>query len=188
MERKYIADLNTLVPNGYNLTAGGERCQWDANPGAILTYEDVMDIRDMYALRRFAPRDVYKRYADIISYTAFMKVWEGSVWRGIHMDVYTPENLHFYKTVTVAGKGEENSCHILSDDEVLKARIFYMNHTLHETYEKYGSQYKTERSFACTLMKRYVHLPIYHKRSKQWTLGNEVITFNPVTTIPESGE
>lgn len=142
----------------------------------------------MYAMRRFTPREVYKRYADIISYTSFRKVWEGSVWRGIHMDVYTPENLRFYKTVAVSGKGEFNSQHILSDEEVLAARVFYVNHSLHETYIKHGSQYKTERSFACTLMNRYTHLPIYHKRAKQWTLGDEVISFNPVTTIPESGE
>ena len=51
LERKYIKQYDSQNPNkGYNLTAGGESNQWDANPAAKLTYDEVVQIREIYAM------------------------------------------------------------------------------------------------------------------------------------------
>ena len=45
LEREYIKKYNSQNPNkGYNLTAGGESNQWDANPAAKLTYGETFTI------------------------------------------------------------------------------------------------------------------------------------------------
>ena len=51
LERKYIKLYDSQNPDkGYNLTAGGESNQWDANPSAKLTYDEVVQIREIYAM------------------------------------------------------------------------------------------------------------------------------------------
>ena len=80
---------------------------------------------------------------------------------------------------------------IYSDEEVLEIRKYYVNHTLSETYEKYGSRSKSKDSFRSLIANSYKHLPIYSKIKRIWLLnGNEVDinNYNPVSTILESEE
>lgn len=96
-ERSYIKQFNTRVPNGYNLTAGGERNQLDGNPRARLTREDVIDIRKNYESREMSCGSCYEIYKDRISYSAFEKIWEGSTWRSVMPEVYSEETKEFYR-------------------------------------------------------------------------------------------
>lgn len=187
-ERHYISLYNTISPNGYNLTAGGERCQLDGNPRTKLSVEDVVKIRDAYASCSVGIQEVHEQYKDRISYSAFEKIWEGTTWPCIHMDVYTAKNKEYHRTDSKSLSGESNGNALIQDSEILEARQYYMTHTLAETFAKYGSVYKTVDSFRSALTQGYYHLPIYHKRKQKWTLKNKIIDFTPVSTIPESGE
>ena len=90
LERYYIKKYNSQSPEkGYNLTAGGESNQWDANPAAKLSHEDVVQIREIYAICELKLEECWKLFKDKISYSAFQKVWDGTTWQGIMSEVYT---------------------------------------------------------------------------------------------------
>ena len=81
---------------------------------------------------------------------------------------------------------------ILSREEVIAYRTYYIKHTRKETYLKFlqekGSVLK-ERTFEKILIgdvrdtSIYKTIPVYKKSKKCWELNGE-----PVSTIPESGE
>lgn len=70
-------------------------------------------------------------------------------------------------------------------------RNYYVNHSLNDTYEKYGSRNSSKEGFRSVIDKSYSYLPKYSKTKKQWLLNNKVIDinkYNPVSTILESEE
>ena len=190
LERKYIKQYDSQNPNkGYNLTSGGESNQWDANPAAKLTYEEVVQIREIYAMGELRLEECWKMYENKISYSAFQKVWEGSTWHGIMDEVYTKENIELHKHQK-SNPGSKNGNALLTEEQVLEARKYYTNHTLKETFDKYGENYSID-GFRGVLTRTYSHIPIYQKNKKQWILNNEIIDINnykPVSTITASGE
>lgn len=101
-------------------------------------------------------------------------------------EVYTEENKKFYKS----GINLENI--LMSKEELLKYRKYYINHTYSEVYEKLVEEKGkifTERTFQKILAgdvrpnSYYREVPIYRKKSKRWELNGE-----PVSAISESGE
>lgn len=171
LERFYIRQLNTHVTqHGYNLTWGGERCQYDANPRTSLTVEDVVEIRSIYNSCTIGAKECWKKYSSRISYSAFEKIWENQTWKGIMEEVYTTENKNKHKK-DKANSGELNGNSLYSDEEVLKIRKFYVKHSLTETYEKYGGKSKSKHSFRNIIDKGYTKLPIYSKIKKMWFLN-----------------
>lgn len=68
-----------------------------------------------------------------------------------------------------AMKGEKNAISKTQDEEIMKIREYYVNHTLKETFEKYGKNYKNIDSFRNAINYGYKHLPIYHKLLKKWS-------------------
>lgn len=190
LERKYIKQYNSQNPDkGYNLTAGGESNQWDANPAAKLTYDEVVQIREIYAMGELRLEECWKLYKDKISFSGFQKIWDGTTWQGIMDNIYTKENIELHKQQK-ANPGSKNGNAILTEEQVLEARKYYVSHTLQETFNKYGQKY-SKSGFRGVLTKTYTHIPMYHKTKKQWTLNNEIIDINnykPVSTIHESVE
>ena len=74
---------------------------------------------------------------------------------------------------------------------MLEIRKYYVNHSLTETYNKYGSKSKSKSGFRNLIDKSYSNLPMYLKKNKCWILKGEIIdinNYNPVSTISESGE
>ena len=187
-ERKYILLFNTQVPSGYNLTAGGERNQLDGNPRAKLTQEDVLEIRKIYVSRTMSCGSCYELYKERISYSAFEKIWEGTTWKSISPEVYTVENRDFYMRDGRQFAGEKNPNSLSDDDKMLQARIYYVSHTLQQTYECYGKNYASIDAFRSALTQGYAHLPIYKKQKGVWVFHGQIIDFKPVSTISESGE
>lgn len=192
-ERFYIKLYNSHVSqHGYNLTWGGERCQYDGNPRTKLTIEDVVEIRTYYKDCKIGVSDCWKLYSDKISYSAFEKIWEGQTWKGLMMEVYTEENKNNH--AILMGKknsGESNVNALYSDSEVLEIRKYYVTHSLQETYKKYGVKSKTKQGFRSLVDRSYLHLPKYSKIKKQWFLKDLQINiddYNPVSTISGSGE
>lgn len=191
LERKYIKEYNSQNPQfGYNITAGGESNQLDANPRAKLSVEEIIQIREIYAMCELRCKDCWKLYQDRISFSAFQKIWEGVTWTSILPEVYTETNMAIHSQQT-ANNGSSNGNAIYSDEEVLEIRKYYVNHTLEETFKKYGSKSKSKTGFRGTVERSYKYLPIYSKTKKSWFLqGNpiDIDNYNPVSTIPVSRE
>lgn len=192
LERYYIKTLDTIFPRGYNLTCGGQANRLDGNPRATLTVDDVINIRDIYASLMTPCSKCYELYKEKISFSAFEKIWEGITWKSVHSDVYTDDNKGYHKNYFKVCRGEKNGNGI-SDDDILKARLYYITHNLKNTYAVFGSRYISIDSFRHALTKSYSHIPMYHKISNTWTLCDEEINIkeyflNPVSTISVSGE
>lgn len=83
--------------NGYNRTIGGTSLQGENHPRAILTEQEVWEIRDLYG-KRVKRQDVFKMFEYTgITHRGFLKIWNCETWPTIHIDVYTPENKAWHK-------------------------------------------------------------------------------------------
>ena len=191
LERKYIKEYNSQNPDkGYNITAGGESNQLDANPRTKLSVEDVKHIREIYSMCELRCKECWELYKNKISYFAFQKIWEGTTWKSIMPEIYTKENIEIHRK-QIQNFGSQNGNAIYSDEEVLEIRKYYVNHSLTETYNKLGSKSKSKSGFRSLIDRSYTYLPMYLKKNKCWTLKGEIIDindYNPVSTISESGE
>lgn len=189
LERKYIKEFNSRnINKGYNLTAGGESNQYDGNPASKVTVDDVIQIREIYAMGELRCKECWQLFKHKLSYSGFQKIWEGITWQGIMSEIYTEENIKKHSKQK-ANPGSQNGNALYTEKEVLEARKYYVNHTLQETFEKFGKTVKS--SFRGILDKTYKNIPIYSKIKKQWFLYGEPIDindYNPVSTISESGE
>lgn len=169
-ERYWIDYYSSYKPNkGYNLTRGGESNQLDANPRTRLCVEDVIQIRKIYNECKIGTKEAWEYYKDKISYSAFEKVYEGITWKSICPEVYTEENKEYHNTIMKSMKGGKNGFSNATDEEIMEMRRYYVNHTLKETYEKYGANFKNIDSFRGAINYGYKHLPIYHKPLRKWS-------------------
>lgn len=128
--------------NGYNLTIGGDIGGYDLkgikHPNSKLTENDIIDIRNRYNnLER--KMDVYLLYEDKINSTGFDKVWKGSTWTHILMDVYTPENKKFHARNT-SMIGSKNGRSKLNENDVYNIRLRRKNkEKMKDVYNDYSS-------------------------------------------------
>jgi group I intron endonuclease len=194
LERKYISEYNSTDPDkGYNLTAGGERNQYDGNSQAKLTIKDVVKIRQFYAECKLRMNECRLQYYPWMSEGGFQKVWVGESWHGICDDVYTEENKKWHKIKQKVNEAEKNGNALFTNDEVLEIRKYYVNHTLTETFNKFHKecQKSPKQGFRQVIDRTYKSLPIYSKVKKGWFLNDKPIDiekYNPVSTISGSGE
>lgn len=165
-EKFYIEkNFSNIKSWGYNLTSGGKDCIGEGNANAHLTSQMVYDIREAYNNHE-RKLNVYKRYSDLITRNGFSTIWEGKSWRNIHCDVYTQENIDYYKTGTSIG--ENGSCSKFSDDEVLELRLRYVSESAQSIYESVKNRccYNTLQSILWG--RTYKNVPIYSKLKKRW--------------------
>lgn len=105
-------------------------------------------------------------------------------------EVYT-EEAKVLHSKQLGHKGEKNPAANYSETEILEARKFYVNHTMEETFTKYGYNSKSLDGFRRSIVQNYTNIPIYSKQKKKWFLKNKEINikdYNPVSTISVSGE
>ena len=105
-------------------------------------------------------------------------------------EVYTEKNIEIHRNQK-QNFGSQNGNAIYSDEKVLEIRKYYVNHSLTESYNKYGNKSKSKLGFRSLIDRSYMYLPMYLKKNKCWTLNGEIIdinSYNPVSTISESGE
>jgi hypothetical protein len=119
LEKCFIKQYNSFKC-GYNATHGGEygvSQKGSTNGNHKLTEDDVYAIHEMYQ-NKIPHREAYKNYKDRINYSGFNKIWSGFNWKHIHMDVYTPENKLYHRTL--AKKLPRNMIHNakLTEEEV----------------------------------------------------------------------
>lgn len=100
LEVYYISKYNSYS-NGYNETPGGDardNVKDEKHPKTKLTNSQVYYIRECYN-NHCLQEDIYKQFSDVIGTSGFKKIWNGTSWKDIHMDVYTEENKNFFKYV-----------------------------------------------------------------------------------------
>lgn len=124
---KYWINFYDSYNNGYNMTLGGESNRGETNGRAILTEEQVIEIRLAYN-NKIPFKKVYEKYKDIISKRGLQKVWHYETWKYILPEVYTEENRKWHATVAkghINGNkdlGINNKERACTEEEILKIR------------------------------------------------------------------
>ena len=138
LEDYYINLYNSRDPNiGYNLSAGGQTNQLDANGRAQLTLNEVVQIREIYHMGELRCKECWEMFKTKISYSAFQKIWEGTTWKSIMPEIYTEEMKHLHASQK-SNPGTKNGNAIYTDEEVIEIRKYYIEHTLKETFHKFS--------------------------------------------------
>lgn len=160
----YINYYDTYY-NGYNRSLGGNGQAGENNSNAKITAEDVVNIRQQYALHA-RTKDVYSLYKDKISYSYFMTVWEGKCWPNIMPEVYTEANKAYYSKGATCG--ELSPMAAFTNDEVIELRKRYVNETAREIYKDYKDRCAYQTFQQILWGNSYKNLPIYKKNKKEW--------------------
>lgn len=182
-EQYYIKYYNSQK-TGYNKQNGGfNNSIGEGNGRAKLTYEDVIAIRTAYNNHQ-NQKATYELFKDKITFNSFQSVWQGRSWANVMPEVFTEENKKYYTSEM------NQKTALLTEEEVLKYRTYYINHTAKETFNymvnEKGNIMK-EATFKKILMgdlkanNAYKNIPIYKKSLNGWYLNNE-----PVSTSLES--
>ena len=150
---------------GYNIIQGGQHNRNESNPNCKLTENDVWFIRECY--KNHSPKyEVYEKYKNKVSKLYFSNLWEGHSWTNIHMDVYTDENIDYYKHKTSLGENSEFA--IFTDNEVVEMRKRYINESAIQIYQSVKDRCGFQTLQQILWGRHYKHLPIYNKREKKW--------------------
>ena len=185
-KEQYYIKLYQSREHGYNKQEGGSNNSiGEGNGRAKLTYQDVMEIRTAYNNHQ-NQKQIYEKYKDKISFSSFQSVWQGRSWANVMPEVFTEENKKYYTSEM------NRKTALLTPEEVLQYRKYYMRHTSSETF-KYMISQKGEIMKEATFRKiligdlktnsLYKDIPIYKKQQNSWYLNNE-----PVSTILGSEE
>ena len=127
LEQQYIKNENSLVPNGYNISKGGNINIGSSNGRAKLTNEEVQYIKDHRNLPMYI---LYDDFNEKISYDAFKEIYWNYTYIDIqpHVEMY-PYNLEFSNQFTSNNK--------LDYYEVIELRKKYAQHIpWRQVYEK----------------------------------------------------
>ena len=94
---QYWINYYDSINHGYNRNDGGYAPIDYSKYKRRVTEEQVIEIRTRYAnleIKRF----VYKDFKDKMGISTFTKIWNGTTWKHIMPEVYTPENIQYHKT------------------------------------------------------------------------------------------
>ena len=118
----WIKYFNTY-PNQYNMTPGGDGSRGECNGRALLTREQVEEIRLAYNAH-IPFREVYEKYKNTISKRGLQKVWSCETWVYIMPEVYTDENKEWHRTKAKGFQQENknNAQKQLTDEKISKIK------------------------------------------------------------------
>lgn len=146
LEIEQIKLHNSLVPNGYNVSKGGNYGTWsqkvdsrgNLNSHASLSYEEAKYIKDhrnepMYLL--------YEKYCDKITYGTFKKIYKNKTYLNIEPTVPEyPDNMTFSEQFSTTAK--------LTYEDVCELREKYAKGIYWEkAYEEYKNLYPNKWEF-----------------------------------------
>ena len=161
----WIAYYNTFKGIGYNCSAGGGNNRGENNGRTKLTNQDVAYIRECYDehMRR---KEVYEQFKDKVSFDTFASIWDGTTWREIKPEVYTEENLNYYKFHATDGSKSEMAK--FTSEEVIKMRERYVNEDARSIYNDYKDRCNYQTLQQILWGRTYKDLPIYKKKQGIW--------------------
>lgn len=184
-EQEYILKYNS-AKEGYNHQLGGyNNAAGEGNGRAQVTEADVIFLRESYA-KHLQPKEIYEQYfQNKITKSQFQTIWQGRSWSHIMPEVFTEENKQYYTSEQMKMRA------LLTKEEVMEYRKYYVNHTRNEVYDKFiidkGPVLK-RRTFERILTgdvrdsSIYKEIPIYKKAQERWELNGQ-----PVQTSAGSG-
>jgi len=169
-ERFWISHFESFG-KGYNLTTGGDHNVGSANPRALVTEEDVIFLRTLYAskVKETIPEIYQKYFADKCSQRAFEKIWRGETWAHIMPEVFTKENSRHYQTLK-SRAGSKNGNAAFTDQEVMEIRRRFQEETIREIWEDYKDRVSFSALERMIIGTTYTYLPVYRKREKKWII------------------
>lgn len=171
---KYYNSYN----NGYNMTLGGESNRGEVNGRAILTKDQVEEIRLAYG-NKIGFKEVYEKYKRIISKRGLQKVWHFETWKHIYPEVYTDENRKWHMTQSKAhidgnlSLGGDNKKRACSEKEIQQMRELRATGL---SYQKIGE--KVGR--ASSIVQKYCNFQECKNNNK---IGNAIIIKNCETGL-----
>ena len=164
-EMYWIDYYNTYLGDGYNCYPGGTCCAGENNANTKLTDKDVEYIRDCYNNHE-RRRKVYELFKDKISFASFASIWDGSTWKHIKPEVYTPENKEYYMYhATDGGKSDKAA---FTSEEVLELRKRYVNEDARSIYKDCKDRCAYGTLQHILMGTAYKDVPIYRKKQKKW--------------------
>ena len=117
-EIELIKKFNSLTPNGYNISKGGNVNIGTGNGKALLTEEEVKYIKSHRNIPMYV---LYEQFNEKITYRAFQKVYHNKTYIDIIPTVECyPYNLEFSNQFT--------SNNNLDYEDIVKLREMYNNH------------------------------------------------------------
>lgn len=164
-ERYWIKHFNTYKGFGYNCSEGGGDSQGENNGRTKLTNNDVEYIRQCYAEHK-RRKEVYELFKDKISFSAFASIWDGSTWKNIKPEVYTQENLQYYKREATNGGSASKAS--FTNEEVIALRERYVSESAKTIYESVKDRCNFQTLQQMLWGRTYKELPIYKKKTKEW--------------------
>lgn len=164
-EKYWIKKYNTYKGYGYNCNEGGGNNCGENNGRTKLTNNDIIFIRDCYN-KHMRRKDVYEYFKDKITFSTFASIWDGTTWKNIKPEVYTLQNIQYYKKEATNGDLSEKA--IFSNEEVIKMRERYVNETAKEIYKDVQDRCSFNTLQQILWGRTYKELPIYKKKLKKW--------------------
>ena len=136
--------------NGYNETPGGDGIKnndGENHPNHRLTEKDVIDIRNRYANHEYKD-DVYALYKDKIGNSGFNKVWNGSTWKNVHMDVYTEQNKAFHTMIRNSHPGKSTGTgKQLTVEQIKDIRKRILTESKNSVFQDYKQFFSCKNNF-----------------------------------------
>lgn len=161
----YYIEKFQSMEKGYNCSIGGGINYGENNGRALITEQEVINIRISYKNHE-RRKDVYDKYKNLITFNTFAKIWDGSQWSYIMPEVYTKENKEYY--ATKATNGELSYYAVFKNIEIVEMRERYVNETAKEIYEDYKDRCSYQTLQQILWGRTYKELPIYKKKTKEW--------------------
>lgn len=156
---------SNLYGFGYNIVRGGQHNKGESNANVKLTELDVYNIRESYKNHEQKYK-VYEKYKNKVSPSYFSNVWEGISWKHVHYDVYSEENINYYKRETSIG--ENGSFAIFTNEEVLELRKRYVNESARQIYESVKDKCSYRTLQGILWGRSYSNVMVYDKKNKKW--------------------
>lgn len=135
IETQELADLREIYwiefydsyNNGYNSTKGGDvgngGMLGENNPKAVLTNEEVLQIRLLKSEMKYSKSDIYNKYKDKISIGGFHKIWNYNTYTKVGKELNTEEVINFYKHFKISGS--KNSRCMFTKQDIINIRNAY---------------------------------------------------------------
>ena len=141
----YIAKYDSWH-NGYNCGPGGNngwQPKGENHPNAILTDEELLQLRLIRASKVYTMQQVFEFYKNRLSYSGFQKDWDYQSRPDIGIEYNTEELKEFYSLDKRMLRGEGHFLSKLTNKQVLEARIKYWINgvKMKDIYQEYSNLY-----------------------------------------------
>ena len=181
----YYINFYNSWKRGYNCNSGGgntEHLAGENHPMAVLTDQELLELRQIRASKLYAMQQVFEFYRDRLSFSGFQKYWNYDTRTEISSELNTKELSTFYKLDKRKCTGESHGNSKLSNDEVVEIRNKYWVEgiKMKDIWEPYKELYSLSGFRKVVLGKTFTNVLMPNKSSlckKKENLTKEEVLF-----------